>query len=73
VEAGEFIAETLGGGLGIEAESTVDGGAGGFEDSGGGRIRVFVGIELDEPWESGLFAGHVRGEALNQGTDEALA
>jgi len=72
VEAAEFIAETLGGGLGIEAEATVDGGADGFEHGGGGRVRVFVGIELDEAGDGGLFAGHVCGEALDQGADEAL-
>src|SRR5258707_69133 len=70
VKPRQAVAERLGRGVGIEAEAAGDRVFHGAQHPGRGRVRVLVRVELDEPRDFRLLAGHVRVEPPHEGADE---
>ena len=57
--------------IGVQAQAVVGGVANGLQRQRRRAIRVLVGVELDQAFDAGLLARHIRRQGMNQGAPEA--
>jgi hypothetical protein len=70
MELGQLFPQSLGGGIGIQPQPAIHSRRDRGQDPGRGRVRVLVGVKLDQTFDSGLFAGDIGVQFVNQWTDE---
>ena len=70
VQLREFFPQFLGGRIGIQPQASVHRRLDRREHAGRGWVGVFIGVELDQAFDPGLFSGNVGVKLMNERADE---